>query len=581
MIEVLINWIFISITAYAFGFLVFKFFLSILRVKPEEITNRNMFRILLGLVSVNVYAEIWSLFNQVGALADYILIMLSLLIVYINKDDVGKELRRKFSFETIVHIILIIIFAYGTSRGYMHFDTNLYHAQAIRWIEEYGVVPGLANLQSRFGYNSAEFALNALYSCKWFLGRSLHCSAGYFALISSCLLMEFKSIIIKNENDKHQLRIRISDYVRLGLFFYLASIYAEMISPASDYYAQLLVFDIVILWLNILEKEYSRSSDDDKERGYSTSALQGLLCIVLVYAVTIKLSLAPLLLLALVPGFFWIKIKDIKSIIACFWGGMVVAIPYFARNYIISGWILYPSTIIKLGRPEWQLFIGEAQYDAREIAMWGRGVTSAVDWEKVTMLNWIPAWIKGLSTVEGIWVMGALLSMIMIILLVIRCIIRKDCNQYMLLLIVVLCGTVFWFLSAPLVRYGYAYIIILTLFTLAYVLSDYAGIMVGINNTLINRYFQSFIFILLASGMAVLKGKGLISDIIRTKDYPYYISQQDYIDGEADSYIIDGIEIYVARDAGQIGYYKFPATPNKNTNIKLRSNDLKDGFMKK
>ena len=44
----------------------------------------------------------------------------------------------------------------------MHVDTGLYHAQAIRWIEEYGVVCGLGNLHSRFAYNSAAFALCAL-----------------------------------------------------------------------------------------------------------------------------------------------------------------------------------------------------------------------------------------------------------------------------------------------------------------------------------------------------------------------------------------------------------------------------------
>ena len=53
----------------------------------------------------------------------------------------------------------------------MHYDTGLYHAQAIRWIEEYGVVPGLANLHSRFGYNSASFALSAFFSETWLIGR--------------------------------------------------------------------------------------------------------------------------------------------------------------------------------------------------------------------------------------------------------------------------------------------------------------------------------------------------------------------------------------------------------------------------
>lgn len=74
---------------------------------------------------------------------------------------------------------LTLLFAYGSSRGYMHYDTGLYHAQAIRWIEEYGVVPGLANLHSRFGYNSASFALSAFFSETWLIGRPMHCVAGF------------------------------------------------------------------------------------------------------------------------------------------------------------------------------------------------------------------------------------------------------------------------------------------------------------------------------------------------------------------------------------------------------------------
>ena len=40
--------------------------------------------------------------------------------------------------------------AYFASRGLQHTDTGIYHAQAIRWYEEYGLVKGLGNLQQHF-----------------------------------------------------------------------------------------------------------------------------------------------------------------------------------------------------------------------------------------------------------------------------------------------------------------------------------------------------------------------------------------------------------------------------------------------
>jgi len=44
------------------------------------------------------------------------------------------------------------------------YDTGLYHLQAIKWIEEYAVVPGLANLHGRFGFNPNIFTFYALTS---------------------------------------------------------------------------------------------------------------------------------------------------------------------------------------------------------------------------------------------------------------------------------------------------------------------------------------------------------------------------------------------------------------------------------
>src|SRR5690606_14140157 len=43
-------------------------------------------------------------------------------------------------------------------------DTLIYHAQSLKWIEEYHVVPGLANLQVHYGFQSAWFVLCALFS---------------------------------------------------------------------------------------------------------------------------------------------------------------------------------------------------------------------------------------------------------------------------------------------------------------------------------------------------------------------------------------------------------------------------------
>ncbi len=43
-------------------------------------------------------------------------------------------------------------------------DTSSYHIQMVKWIQEFGSVPGIANLHLRFGFNSSWFTSIALFS---------------------------------------------------------------------------------------------------------------------------------------------------------------------------------------------------------------------------------------------------------------------------------------------------------------------------------------------------------------------------------------------------------------------------------
>ncbi len=597
MIEVLGSWLFIAITSYVIGFealnVLYKLLSASTDTEKPDISHIHVLRCLLGLCAVNVYAEIISLFGGVGMWADYLLMLICLVIVFFDRERIGKAVSfsDRSDIDTVrtgLRLVLIFIMAYGTSRGYMHFDTNLYHAQAIHWIEDYGLVPGLANLQSRFGYNSAEFALNAIYGLKWYIGRSLHTSAGFFALLSSFVVVgicDDKEKAADSETNGFfgrltgfAKRIRVSDYVRIGLLFYLGMIYTEMISPASDYYATLLIFDIVIIWLDILHGKNDRIMSTKSTDKYPSSgatalaAIQGILCILLVYAVTIKLSLAPLVLLALVPGIYWIRTKDPKAIITCLLSGLVISIPYFIRGYYISGWILYPSTLIRTGSPDWQIPKGMAQYDAREIGMWGRGIIRAEDWANVTAFNWIKDWFTALGSMEKLMVIATFVSIIVAvagIIWALACRNKKTGNGILILLVVLSAGAVFWFCSAPLVRYGHAYLCILPFATLGYLMSVIR---------MKDDRLRTIAFAVIFTGITAVRITGLYRDIYDFRQHPYYVNQQDYIDGDAFTYTVDGVTVYVAEDAGQIGYYKIPATVEERHDFALRGSDISDGF---
>ena len=581
MLSVLLDWLIIAITSYTVGYGFLRLMSICIGREVSAGKNANVLRLLIGFMLTNVYAEIWSIFLPVNMWAVYILVFITLVIAYMCKQDMAEtvNISKAPKPAVIASVAVIILMAYGSSRGYMHYDTTLYHASAIRWIEEYGVVPGLANLQSRYGYNSAEFAHNALYSFKWYTGRSLHCTTGFLAMVSAHLLYD-------KELFTGRRTIQSVDFVRIGLLYYLGVLFAQMVSPASDYVANLLIFDILILMLGRV-KDRTLPADH-----------YVLISLLAIYGITVKVSLAPMVLICLIPFVYYIIKKDVRSILFCIVSGLVIAMPYFIRGYILSGWILYPSTLIKLGNPDWQVPIGEAQYDAKEISMWGRGITDATKWSEVTLTNWIPSWFAALDTVEKVLITAVITSAVVLVAIEIRLGLSKNrggLQRYNILLElpiawIMLLGVVTWFVGAPLVRYGLGFVlsfpllVVGILYELVFREVRIAGInkdrtgsdrsSPGERKEIVGRTF----FLIIAGVMVLMKVKGLVVDIAESLDRDCLIWQQDYEDPEAFTYEVNGVTIYVAKNGGGMGYNKFPSSIEVKDNIELRGSELKDGF---
>ncbi len=581
MLSVLLDWLIIAITSYTVGYGFLRLMSICIGREVSAGKNANVLRLLIGFMLTNVYAEIWSIFSPVNMWAVYILVFITLVIAYMCKQDMAEtvNISKAPKPAVIASVAVILLMAYGSSRGYMHYDTTLYHASAIRWIEEYGVVPGLANLQSRYGYNSAEFAHNALYSFKWYTGRSLHCTTGFLAMVSAHLLYD-------KELFTGRRTIQSVDFVRIGLLYYLGVLFAQMVSPASDYVANLLIFDILILMLGRV-KDRTLPADH-----------YVLISLLAIYGITVKVSLAPMVLICLIPFVYYIIKKDVRSILFCIVSGLVIAMPYFIRGYILSGWILYPSTLIKLGNPDWQVPIGEAQYDAKEISMWGRGITDATKWSEVTLTNWIPSWFAALDTVEKVLITAVITSTVVLVAIEIRLGLSKNRgglqrNNILLELPIawiMLLGVVTWFVGAPLVRYGLGFVLSFPLLVVGilYELVFREVRIAGINKDRTGSDRSSpgerkeivgrALFLIIAGVMVLIKVKGLVVDIAGSLDRDCLIWQQDYEDPEAFTYEVNGVTIYVAKNGGGMGYNKFPSSIEVKDNIELRGSELKDGF---
>lgn len=226
-----------------------------------------------------MYAQIFSLVYRVGAAANMILLGICTVIVGGVRKRLFTDIRNFWKScpmaKKIILPALFLIWAYFASRGYLLYDSDLYHGQSIRWIEEYGVVKGLGNLHERFAYNSSFYAVSALYSMKFLTGKSLHALSGLFAFLLSMKILDAVSM---KERAK---KLLVSDFSRMGAIYYLTTICDEVVSPASDYATMCMIFYIIIQWLDVLEEEKT-----------SSVVPYAYLCVCGVYTMSLKLTAA-------------------------------------------------------------------------------------------------------------------------------------------------------------------------------------------------------------------------------------------------------------------------------------------------
>lgn len=555
MVSVILIWIYILITTFGLGIvlmLMARRLLGYQCVSPLAV-------ILAGLTGATVYSQVFSLFSGVGLIANvvFLISIVAMLVVLRHKLKSVISQMAITKGQIIVGIVIFLLMAYGTSHGIMHYDTGLYHAQAIRWIEEYGVVPGLGNLHGRLGYNSAAFPVTALYSMSFLAGRSFHTVSGFCSLLLAWEIMGVaKSVKTKT--------LSASLFARFMALYYLLIIFDEMVSPASDYYMVTLAFIFFIRILDILEEE------KDKENiPVRIAMLAFLACLIL----TIKLSGGLLILCAIIPAVFFCREKQVKRIVVCLITGITIVIPYLVRNVIISGWLLYPSTALDIFNVDWKIAKGLAEYDFKEIQVYGRGFTDVTKYD-LPITYWFKDWLASQSALDKFFICSAIVG---VVYFVVKCLyygfslcFRKKKAGVGLELFVealIILSFLFWLTTSPLMRYGCLYVYLVDAII-------WGSVVVSVSKKR-NIYWGVMAFLAL---ILTYKSVMFSREIVTGFRTDCFVLQQDYTEYEVAEYLVDGVTIYAPISGDQTGYTPFPSSPWE-MNISLRGESIKDGFI--
>ena len=219
--------------------------------------------------------------------------------------------------------------------------------------------------------------------------------------------------------------------------------------------AMFLVIYIASKWSECMERK------EESVQSY------GFLCILAVWALTVKLSTAGSLLLVILPAIQLIRKRNRGYIIKDLVCGLVTAIPWLIRNVLISGYLIYPYAAIDWFPVDWKMPEEVLEMDKMEIVVFGREVKNVAAYHD-PVTAWLPTWFGNqMMKYKLLIIVGFAATAFLIAALIImickairkRKLTEGNCSaQLLMLLISILLGEVFWLFSAPLVRYGMVYL---------------------------------------------------------------------------------------------------------------------------
>ncbi len=303
-----------------------------------------------------------------------------------------------------LYLLLVLVTAIFASRYAPGNDDGLYHIQTAIWYARYPVVPGLANLHTRFGFNSAYYLFTALF--QELPGGVLHYPAGLIWLATFAFLY----------------RSRYGKILLIGLCLWFG-------------YVSTLSNDLVILCLTLVlgAKLFAVL------RGEAADIPSFVLMAVV--GATVKLSFAAFAFAALALILYHRR-ERLRRFVPIFALGAGMVAVWMFHGIFLSGYPVYPLTLGAVN-VDWRLPASQAEAEYGWIWAWARipkipAAEMPADW----VLTWLTKLPHNADFVLPVTFGLCLLPFAL----------RRRLRLSFFLPIA--CGLLYWFLTAPDVRFA-------------------------------------------------------------------------------------------------------------------------------
>lgn len=427
-----------------------SFFLNAFSLRLDT-AERVLQSTLAGYCLTLAILQIWHLFFpiNVGLLGG--LLVLAAIGLWQQRHDLRRYLPS--SLRATLPIALaapLILWLANLSTGPVGIgDTLGYHLPSTRWMRLYPIVPGLANLDGRLGYNSSSLIFSTLFEVGPLAGKSHHLTTGPLILIfSGMVLLGLRRWLAPglSAQERASSAALIALLTPLGLI----TISRHMVSLSTD--IPILVLSSATAWLfcaYLFHPPSPTSIPLTRTEAAFTPALLGLLSGA---AIACKLPIAPFAggTMVIVMALAIYRGRSLRTILLPTLLATLLVLPWGLRGILLSGYPAFPMTVLGAS-VDWavprELAEAEAAYS----------ISSGRDDRLVSFgSQWFEAWIEG-SGRDTLIVTPALLSLLIFAWLILLAAHRRSWSPIKPLLVAVpgLFACLVWLTMNPMTRFGF------------------------------------------------------------------------------------------------------------------------------
>lgn len=544
--------IIITISCLLGGFIFYKILFKTPGKKPA------ISYALSGLILISTIAQVLTLFMPVKGYLAGMVFVIFIIVVLLNSKQAGEfynELRNELGALKVLPILVIaglwLVLLIINSGTVMMDDTESYHIQMVKWVQEYGTVPGLANLHDRFGFNSSWFSSIAIFN--------FFPAINSYATLNSVISLWFCYYLVNKTSINNPNGVRIASLaVLLFSIVFWPIIRGNAATANYDFITMLVVLVLFIEMFTEKEKNISFSNHIDW-------------IIWPLFLFSVRIINYPFLLLALFAFFRFLQIRRQYTLVIASLLGIAIILPFLYRNFIVSGYLFYPVMFPDLNA-DWKADPVQVRDLMEYIKYYSRVNTGfmEIDLTKSLGSNWVPAWFNYLFFHDKIILVTGVAGLIpaSVMLIFER---RKYPATYIVFILLIFLSLLSWFLVAPDPRFIYG-VLLSGIFLLFYLISTYLKIF-------ITERISILVYVVLLGGILVYSGMKLFN----SPSYRNWIKPMPLPKPVTTTVIIDSIKYHIPHiinDNWNRRCYgtDLPCLYHIDPRLRARGNSIGDGF---